>query len=100
MPEPVGIAPIRLPDSSVSRVATPVPLKAKGRSTADTGIVPSSRRTVSIRVRIFVKGFIAFSLKVSYSFRVTYKAFRHSRVVSNQKTSHYDFAEMHETVIA
>jgi hypothetical protein len=44
------------------RVATPCPFRANGRSTADAGIVPSSRKGINIRVRIFVKRFIAILL--------------------------------------
>jgi len=48
--------PITLPASSLIKVATPAPLKAKGRSTANTGILPSRRKatnamTVELRMR-------------------------------------------------
>src|ERR1044072_4465016 len=83
LPEPVGLAPIKLPLSSRIGIATPVPLSEKGRSVAVTARLPTS--SVSVRTRNFMDSerFIFLLLQVL----VQCEALR-SRVARTRKTSH------------
>src|ERR1041384_490573 len=47
LPEPVGLAPMKLPSASMIGIAIPVPLSEKGRSVAVTARLPTGSVSVS-----------------------------------------------------
>src|SRR6185436_550113 len=61
LPEPVGLAPMKLPLSSRIGIAIPVPLHEKGRSVAVTARLPTSSVSVSTSNLINSERFILSS---------------------------------------